>query len=398
MSPSEALGECAREPGLLVDLDHGADAHDAHLGVVLAHVRLRGGGVGGDHENGVRGAPADVGLPAEAAGQPGREGVEVVRGVLVLQGQLAGARRRGVTVHGDAGRVGPAVVHLDEHPREVLAEVVGDGVRLAEEPHDSAHGGYGTRSVPLVEGHAASHASMRRRRPERARDEVAGALRRQPVEAGSSRWMPRPSISATNAPEISPGVNRGANSPAATPSSIASTMGSRQAPSAASAPPAVRPGAGRRPELDPPPPRVSAVNCSTIRAQPPPRRDGAVTVDRDGAGLGDGVTVDLEEGRAEQRVAGREVVLHGADRDARLVRHVDVPDGIEAPLRDGARGGGEDDGSTGLGDVGRAMRRRLARPARRFVGTRRLSILRRCGSRTAVWGIRSGARASSSTG
>ena len=113
----EALGELARPPSLLVDLDRPARAHDAKLGVPFANpglglsrLRLHG-------QDGVGGANRGLGGGAEDRLELGGERLPILEGVRRVQGQLARARRRRITVDGDAGAVGPAVVHLDEHRR-----------------------------------------------------------------------------------------------------------------------------------------------------------------------------------------------------------------------------------------------------------------------------------------
>jgi hypothetical protein len=126
-------------PDLLVDLDHAAGAEDAELGMVPPHPSLRLRSVGLDDDHRVIGPDIGPGLAAEGIRETRADAVPTGRRRRRVQGQLAGAGRRGIAVDGDACAVGPAVRHLDEHRRGVEAELRLHVGRLGEETDDSAH-------------------------------------------------------------------------------------------------------------------------------------------------------------------------------------------------------------------------------------------------------------------
>ncbi len=134
----ERLDERRRPADLLVDLDHPPCAHDAEVRTAAAHPLLRLGGVGGRQQHAVARADVDQGGAADLLGELGPHRVPLEVGGRV-QRQLAPAVRGGVTVDGDAGAVGPAVVHLHEHGAEVLAQARLELGRLAEQSDDPAH-------------------------------------------------------------------------------------------------------------------------------------------------------------------------------------------------------------------------------------------------------------------
>src|SRR6266536_650401 len=130
LAEPELLGERAGQPDLLVDLDHAARTHHPQLGMAGAYERLGLVGVALQQDHGMpRAQLDDIG--------PERRPVEVLVGG--VERELAPPVRRRVPVDGDSGAVRAAIVHLDEHRRQVLPEAGLELRRLAEQPDDPAH-------------------------------------------------------------------------------------------------------------------------------------------------------------------------------------------------------------------------------------------------------------------
>src|SRR5207245_8509908 len=120
----------ARRAAVLVDLDYATGAHHPKAREGRMHEGLRLVRIAVEHDDGVA-RPCVADVPAELAP------VEVVVGR--VERQLAAPGGRGLAVERDAGAVGSAVAHLDEHRGEVLTEPRLELGRLAEETDDSAH-------------------------------------------------------------------------------------------------------------------------------------------------------------------------------------------------------------------------------------------------------------------
>jgi hypothetical protein len=136
----EAIREGPRQTDLLVDLDDGAGAHQPHLGMGLVDPRLGLVGRGAHDDHGMVVPPAHLRLPAELLRRVARERVPVVPDVGVMQRQLGITRRCRPAVERDARRVGPAIVHLEQHGRQMRPQARLNVVGLGEEPHDPTHG------------------------------------------------------------------------------------------------------------------------------------------------------------------------------------------------------------------------------------------------------------------
>ena len=136
----ERVRELHRPADVLVDLDHAARAHHPELRMLAAHPGLRVLGLGLDRDDYVIRAWAGFGRPAERLEELSAEPQPVLVWMSREERQLAGALRHRIAVDGDAGAVGTAIAHLDQHLAEVDAQPVLELGRLAVETDDPAHG------------------------------------------------------------------------------------------------------------------------------------------------------------------------------------------------------------------------------------------------------------------
>jgi hypothetical protein len=135
----EAAHHVDRQAHLLVDLDLVAGAHHRDLGVVVAQPALDHGIVLMRHHHGVTAPHLDGDGVAQLLLQIVGEARPGIVGIGVVQGELRRTLRRRVAVNGDAGAVGSALGHLDQHGREMVAQTLFELRILGVKADDAAH-------------------------------------------------------------------------------------------------------------------------------------------------------------------------------------------------------------------------------------------------------------------
>ena len=125
-SSANALRELLGQAGLLVDLDDAPGAHHAQVGTARRAPSPRPRPHRRRPRDGVARAHRRLGARRRRRRRAVPDSAPVLVRVGRVERELARAAGAGIAVDGDAGAVGPAARHLDEHRGEVLAEALLD--------------------------------------------------------------------------------------------------------------------------------------------------------------------------------------------------------------------------------------------------------------------------------